>query len=139
MSGPCTTWVSSRYLKGSVFPLRVGVRKDYVVFAWTSKDDLWHTQSPMALVPPWGEYYPRLCTREQFEELALVDVLLEQTQGGRALASNSYSYGGHFVHSLRLGTGAPISFTASVSPESEFVCWQFYRGDESQPPQCCRP
>jgi len=107
--------------------------KDYVVFAWTSPGDLWHTQSPMALVPPWGEYYPRLCTREQFEKLALVDVLLEQTQGGQALASNSYSYGGHFVHSLRLGTGAPISFTASVSPESEFVCWQFYRGDESQP------
>ena len=113
--------------------------KDYVVFAWTSPGDLWHTQSPMALVPPWGEYYPRLCTREQFEKLALVDVLLEQTQGGQALASNSYSYGGHFVHSLRLGTGAPISFTASVSPESEFVCWQFYRGDESQPFRCCRP
>jgi len=52
-------------------------------------------------------------------------VFVEQTQGGRALASNSYSYGGHFVHSLRLGTGNPISFTASVSPESEFVCWQF--------------
>ena len=113
--------------------------KDYVVFAWTSKGDLWHIMSPMALVPPWGEYYPRLCTREQFEKLALVDVLLEQTQGGQALASNSYSYGGHFVHSLRLGTGAPISFTASVSPESEFVCWQFYRGDESQPFRCCRP
>ncbi len=62
-----------------------------------------------------------------------VVVFVEQTQGGRALASNSYSYGGHFVHSLRLGTGNPISFTASVSPESEFVCWQFYRGDESQP------
>ena len=109
------------------------------MFAWTSKGDLWHVLSPVAVVPPWGEYYPRLCTREQFEKLALVDVLLEQTQGGRALASNSYSYGGHFVHSLRLGTGAPISFTASVSPEGEFVCWQFYRGDESQPFRCCRP
>jgi len=107
--------------------------KDYVVFAWTSKGDLWHIMSPMALVPPWGEYYPRLCTREQFEKLALVDVLLEQTQGGRALASNSYSYGGHFVHSLRLGTGAPISFTAGVSPESEFVRLEFYCRDESQP------
>ena len=107
--------------------------KDYVVFAWTSKGDLWHIMSPMALVPPWGEYYPRLCTREQFEKLALVDVSLEQTQGGRALASNSYSYGGHFVHSLRLGTGAPISFTAGVSPESEFVRLEFYCRDESQP------
>ncbi len=107
--------------------------KDYVAFAWTGPADLWHIMSPVAFVPPWGEYYPRLCTREQFEKLALVDVLLEQTQGGRALAPNSYSYGGHFVHSLRLGTGNPISFTASVSPESEFVCWQFYRGDESQP------
>ena len=94
-----------------------------------------HSQSPLALVPCSGEYNPVLSTRQQYETLKLnfVDVLLEQTQGGRALASNSYSYGGHFVHSLRLGTGAPISFTAGVSPESEFVCWQFYRAGESQP------
>ena len=38
--------------------------KDYVAFAWTSKGDLWHTQSPVALVPPWGEYYPRICRHE---------------------------------------------------------------------------
>ena len=57
-----------------------------MVFAWTSKGDLWHVLSPVAVVPPWGEYYPRLCTREQFEKLDLVDVLLEQTQGGLALA-----------------------------------------------------
>jgi len=35
--------------------------KDYVVFAWTSKGDFWHIMSPVALVPPWGEYYPRIC------------------------------------------------------------------------------
>ena len=107
--------------------------KDHVVFAWTSKGDLWHIMSPVAVVPPWGEYYPRLCTREQFEELFLVDVLLEQTQGGLALASNSYGYGGHFSHSLRLGAGNPISFTASVSPECEFVRWEFYAPGEETP------
>jgi len=37
------------------------------------------------------------------------------------------------VHSLQLGTGAPISFTAGVSPESEFVRLEFYCRDESQP------
>ena len=107
--------------------------KDHVVFAWTSKGDLWHVLSPVAVVPPWGEYYPRLCTREQFEKLVLVDVLLEQTQGGLALASNSYGYGGHFSHSLRLGAGNPISFTASVSPECEFVRWEFYASGEETP------
>jgi len=60
-------------------------------------------------------------------------VLLEQTQGGRALASNSYGYGGHFSHSLRLGAGNPISFTASVSPECEFVRWEFYASGEETP------
>ena len=103
------------------------------MFAWTSKGDLWHVLSPVAVVPPWGEYYPRLCPREQFEKLVLVDVLLEQTQGGRALASNSYGYGGHFSPSLRLGAGAPISFTASVSPECEFVRWEFYAPGEETP------
>mgnify|MGYP007001737457 CR=1 FL=1 len=103
------------------------------MFAWTSKGDLWHVLSPVAVVPPWGEYYPRLCTREQFEKLVLVDVLLEQTQGGLALASNSYGYGGHFSHSLRLGAGNPISFTASVSPECEFVRWEFYASGEETP------
>ena len=62
---------------------------NHMVFAWTSKGDLWHTMCPVAVVPPWGEYYPRLCTREQFEKLDLVDVLLEQTQGGLALAAYS--------------------------------------------------
>jgi hypothetical protein len=62
------------------------------------------------VVPCSGEYNPVLSTRQEYETLKLnfVDVLLEQTQGGRALASNSYSYGGHFVHSLRLGTGGEI-------------------------------
>ena len=60
-------------------------------------------------------------------------VLLEQTQGGRALASNSYGYGGHFSPSLRLGAGNPISFTASVSPECEFVRWEFYASGEETP------
>src|SRR5690606_1318531 len=106
---------------------------DFVVFAWTSKGDLWHVLSPVAVVPPWGEYYPRLCTREQFEKLVLVDVLLEQTQGGRALASNSYGYGGHFSPSLRLGAGNPISFTARVAPESEFVRLEFYAPGEETP------
>jgi len=69
--------------------------KDHVAYGWTSKGDLWHVLSPVAVVPPWGEYYPRLCTREQFEKLVLVDVLLEQTQGGLALASNSYGYGAY--------------------------------------------
>ncbi len=60
-------------------------------------------------------------------------VLLEQTQGGLALASNSYGYGGHFSPSLRLGAGAPISFTARVSPECEFVRWEFYASGEETP------
>jgi hypothetical protein len=32
-----------------------------------------------------------------------------------------------------LARGEPASFTANVSPESEFVRWEFYRRDESQP------
>ena len=60
-------------------------------------------------------------------------MLLEQTQGGLALASNSYRYGGHFSHSLRLGAGGPISFTASVSPECEFVRLEFYAPGEETP------
>jgi len=38
--------------------------KDYVVFAWTNKGDLWHTQSPVAVVSHSGEYYPRICHHE---------------------------------------------------------------------------
>jgi len=60
-------------------------------------------------------------------------VLLEQTQGGHALASNSHRHGGRYASSLRLARGEPASFTANVSPESEFVRWEFYRRDESQP------
>ena len=133
MSCARTTWACSASPTGCVSPRRLNVLEDFVVFAWTSKGDLWHVLSPVAVVPPWGEYYPRLCTREQFEKLVLVDVLLEQTQGGLALASNSYGYGGHFSHSLRLGAGGPISFTASVSPESEFVRWEFYASGEETP------
>ncbi len=87
------------------------------------------------VVPCSGEYNVGICTRKQFEQLRLnlVDVLLEQMQGGRALASNSYSYGGRYASSLRVAWGEPTSFTACVSPESEFVRLEFYRGDESQP------
>ncbi len=55
------------------------------------------------VVPCSGEYNPVLSTRQQFEQLKLnfVDVLLEQTQGGHALASNSYSYGA--ILSIRCG------------------------------------
>ena len=119
-----------RFCQSMCAPLRrrfhaIPQRKNSVVSAWTSKGDLQHTKSPVVVVRPFGEYNVGICTREEFERLKLnlVDILLEQIQGGRALASNSYSYGGHFVHSLRLAPGEPASFTASVSPESEFVCW----------------
>jgi len=82
MSGPCTTWVSSRHLKGSVSPLRVGVRKDNVVFAWTNKADLWHSLSPVVVLATAGDYYPCICPVDKFEKLVLNNVLLEQTQGG---------------------------------------------------------
>ena len=107
--------------------------KNSAVFAWSN--GLQHIKSPLAVVRPFGEYNLSICTREEFERLKLnlVDILLEQIQGGHALASNSHRYGGCFSFSLRLAPGEPASFTASVSPESEFVRWEFYRRDESQP------
>ncbi|MGI6460140.1 MAG: DUF6973 domain-containing protein [Candidatus Hydrogenedentales bacterium] len=107
--------------------------KNSAVFAWSN--GLQHTKSPVAVVRPFGEYSPALCTRQGYERLKLnlVDILLEQIQGGRALASNSYWHGGRYASSLRLARGEPASFTACVSPESEFVRWEFYRRDDSQP------
>jgi hypothetical protein len=63
----------------------------------------------------------------------LNNVLLEQTQGGLALASNSYGYGGHYMYYVKLGMNNPISFTARVAPESEFVRLEFYAPGEETP------
>ncbi len=106
--------------------------KNYVAYGWTGKG-LWHVLSPVAVLGTGGDYYPCISPVDKFEKFVLNNVLLEQTQGGLALASNSYGYGGHYAYCLRLGINNPISFTARVSPEREFVRWEYYAPGESQP------
>ena len=70
------------------------------------------------VVPCSGEYNVGICTRKQFEQLRLnlVDILLEQTQGGRALASNSYWHGGRYASSLRLAPVGRLIRATHASP-----------------------
>ena len=102
------------------------------MFAWTGRG-LWHSLSPVVVLATAGDYYPCICPVDKFEKLVLNNVLLEQTQGGLALASNSYGYGGHYMYYVKLGMNNPISFTARVAPESEFVRWEFYASGEETP------
>ena len=106
--------------------------KNHVAYGWTGKG-LWHSLSPVVVLATAGDYYPCICPVDKFEKLVLNNVLLEQTQGGLALASNSYGYGGHYMYYVKLGMNNPISFTARVAPESEFVRLEFYAPGEETP------
>jgi hypothetical protein len=70
------------------------------------------------VVPCSGEYNPVLSTRQEYETLKLnfVDVLLEQTQGGHALASTSYWHGGRYASSLRLAPVGRLIRATHASP-----------------------
>jgi len=68
--------------------------KNHVAYGWTGKG-LWHSLSPVVVLATAGDYYPCICPVDKFEKLVLNNVLLEQTQGGLALASNSYGYGAY--------------------------------------------